>query len=43
MSKPAGLQRYGETDAVQRLPEGCPYALDEILGDFWPPADPDAS
>jgi hypothetical protein len=37
------LARYGEAGAAQRLPESCPYALDEILGDFWPPADPSAS
>jgi len=33
----AKLERYGETEAAARLPERCPYALDEILGDFWPP------
>jgi hypothetical protein len=33
------LERYGETAAVARLPERCPYALDEILGNFWPPED----
>jgi hypothetical protein len=27
---------YGETDAAARLPERCPYILDQVLGDFWP-------
>jgi Domain of unknown function DUF29 len=31
------LERYGETGAAARLPERCPYALDAILGDVWPP------
>ncbi len=30
------LERYGEGDVAQRLPERCPYTLDQILGDFWP-------
>jgi Domain of unknown function DUF29 len=30
------LERYGEGDVVARLPERCPYTLDQILGDFWP-------
>lgn len=30
------LERYGEGDIAARLPERCPYALDQILGDFWP-------
>jgi hypothetical protein len=33
------LERYGEADAAIRLPEQCPYALNQILGDFWPPDD----
>jgi Domain of unknown function DUF29 len=33
------LDRYGETKAAAQLPERCPYALEEILGDFWPPLD----
>jgi hypothetical protein len=33
------LERYGETEAAAQLPERCPYALEEILGDFWPPLD----
>ncbi len=33
------LERYGETHAAARLPARCPYALNEILGDFWPPHD----
>jgi hypothetical protein len=30
------LERYGEPDAIARLPERCPWTLDQILGDFWP-------
>lgn len=30
------LERYGETDVAARLPDRCPYTLDQILGDFWP-------
>jgi hypothetical protein len=30
------LERYGETDMIARLPERCPWTLDQILGDFWP-------
>jgi hypothetical protein len=30
------LLLYGETDAAARLPERCPYTLDQVLGDFWP-------
>jgi Domain of unknown function DUF29 len=33
------LERYGETDAAGGLPECCPYALDQILGGFWPPQE----
>jgi hypothetical protein len=35
------LERYGETGAAARLPEHCPYVLDEILGDYWPPPQDD--
>ena len=28
--------RYGEADVAARLPERCPYGLDQVLGDFWP-------
>jgi hypothetical protein len=35
------LERYGEADAAARLPERCPYALDEVLGDVWPPRGDD--
>jgi hypothetical protein len=33
----AALGRYGETDAVDRLPSICPYTLDQILADDWYP------
>jgi hypothetical protein len=33
------LRLYGETAAAARLPERCPYALDQVLGDFWPDAE----
>jgi Domain of unknown function DUF29 len=32
------LRLYGETDAAARLPEHCPYTLDQVLGDYWPAA-----
>ena len=30
------LERYGEGDVAEGLPERCPYTLDQVLGDFWP-------
>jgi Domain of unknown function DUF29 len=30
------LRLYGEVDTAARLPEGCPYTLDQVLGTFWP-------
>jgi Domain of unknown function DUF29 len=27
---------YGEAEVAARLPERCPYALDQVLGTFWP-------
>jgi hypothetical protein len=33
------LERYGEPDVAARLPERCPYSLEQILGDFWPDDD----
>jgi hypothetical protein len=30
------LERYGEGEVAERLPERCPYTLDQVLGDFWP-------
>jgi hypothetical protein len=32
------LERYGEAEITARLPEICPYDLDQVLGDFWPPS-----
>jgi uncharacterized protein DUF29 len=34
------LERYGEAEMLARLPERCPWTLEQILGDFWPP-EPD--
>ena len=31
------LQPYGEAGITADLPAQCPYSLDEVLGDFWPP------
>jgi hypothetical protein len=30
------LERYDEGEVAERLPQGCPYTLDQVLGDFWP-------
>jgi hypothetical protein len=30
------LERYGEGEVAGRLPERCPYSLDQVLSDFWP-------
>ena len=30
------LERYGEGEVALRLPEHCPYTLDQVLGEFWP-------
>ncbi|MGH6920741.1 MAG: DUF29 domain-containing protein [Geminicoccaceae bacterium] len=32
------LERYGEGEVAARLPERCPYTLEQVLGDFWPDA-----
>ncbi|MGH6920742.1 MAG: DUF29 domain-containing protein [Geminicoccaceae bacterium] len=39
------LRLYGEADVAARLPERCPYSLDQVLGAFWPAShrDGDAS
>jgi hypothetical protein len=29
------LEAYDEHEAAARLPDTCPYALDEVLGDWW--------
>jgi hypothetical protein len=31
------LEPYGEAEIARQLPERCPYTLDQVLGDFWPP------
>ncbi len=31
------LERYGEAKVAARLPQSCPWTLEQILGDFWPP------
>ena len=30
------LRLYGESDVAARLPERCPYTLEQVLGAFWP-------
>jgi Domain of unknown function DUF29 len=35
------LELYGEADASARLPDRCPYTLEQVLGDFWPSATND--
>jgi hypothetical protein len=30
------LTLHGEANVARRLPERCPYSLDQVLGDFWP-------
>ena len=30
------LEAYGEREAAARLPDACPYTLDQVLGDWWP-------
>ena len=30
------LALHGEAHLIGRLPEVCPYSLDQVLGDFWP-------
>ena len=30
------LRLYGESEIAARLPERCPYTLDQVLGAFWP-------
>lgn len=32
------LERYGETETAERLPEECPFTLEQVLGNFWPPS-----
>ena len=32
------LEAHGETDAAARLPATCPYALAQLIGDWWPEA-----
>ena len=34
------LEPYGEAEIALHLPERCPYTLDQVLGDFWPPGNP---
>jgi Domain of unknown function DUF29 len=33
------LVLYGEGDIAARLPERCPYKVEQVLGDFWPASD----
>jgi hypothetical protein len=32
------LDLYGDGHPSARLPDRCPYTLDQVLGDFWPDA-----
>ena len=32
------LERYGEAEVAERLPGDCPFTLEQVLGDFWPPS-----
>jgi Domain of unknown function DUF29 len=32
------LELYGEGQTAARFPDGCPYTLDQVLGDLWPTA-----
>jgi hypothetical protein len=32
----AELGRLDEANVVERLPAQCPYALDQVLGEWWP-------
>jgi len=35
-----GLRKYGELEAVERLPPTCPYSWDEICQEDWYPVSP---
>jgi len=35
---PKNLAAYREAEIGDRFPERCPYTLDQVLGDFWPPS-----
>ena len=39
---PKKLAPHGEANIAARFPERCPYTLDQVLGDFWPEARPEA-
>ena len=30
------LSRFGEASVAERMPDECPYTLDQVLGDWWP-------
>ena len=32
------LMLYGEADVAGRLPRTCPFALEQVLSDYWPEA-----
>jgi Domain of unknown function DUF29 len=32
------LECYGEAEIAARLPDRCPFTLDQVLGDYWPPS-----
>jgi hypothetical protein len=33
---PRKLAPYGEAEIAEHFPERCPYALEQVLGNFWP-------
>jgi len=33
----AALRKYGEINAISRIPATCPYTLDQVLADDWYP------
>jgi hypothetical protein len=37
----AKLRLYGEAHIAARVPDRCPYSLDQVLGDFWPASQRD--
>lgn len=30
------LSRFGVASVAERMPDKCPYTLDQVLGDWWP-------
>lgn len=36
------LDLYGDANRATRLPDRCPYTLDQVLRDFWPSSSDDS-